>query len=138
MHAELFTYVDVLDRKALLAIAKKVGLNEKQFLEDLESEAVADVVARDKREAENLGLEGTPTIYINGRHYSPEVDDLESWIDLEVKHPTAPRGGLAVEAAKADKPASVPPARGGAPAAKPNPAPSGSGSSDQPGKVAPK
>jgi protein-disulfide isomerase len=90
MHGALFTYDKPLDRKALLGIAKKLGLDEKQFVQDLESEAVADSVARDKRQADTLGLEGTPTIYINGRYYSPEVDDLAAWVALEAAHPTAP------------------------------------------------
>ncbi len=102
MHAALFKYVGPLDRKALLSVAKKLGLNETQFVEDMESEAVADIVARDKRQAEQLGLEGTPMIYINGRYYSPQIDDLESWIDLEVAHPTAPRSVPATPSAPPD------------------------------------
>lgn len=100
MHGLLFEYPGALDRKALISLAQKLGLNEKQFVEDLESEAVADIVVRDQRQADALGLEGTPTIYINGRYYSQEVDDLESWVALEASTPTAPPGGAAVAVEK--------------------------------------
>jgi protein-disulfide isomerase len=61
----------------------------KEFENDIASEATADSVARDRKQADELGLEGTPMIYINGRHFSLEHfdirQDLEPWIALEIE-----------------------------------------------------
>src|SRR5690606_1173044 len=51
-------------------LARQLDLDMKRFLKDIESEEVADSVAADKKQADKLGLEGTPMIYINGRHFT--------------------------------------------------------------------
>ncbi|MCA9631615.1 MAG: thioredoxin domain-containing protein [Myxococcales bacterium] len=69
--------------------AKELGLDVKKFLKDIESEDVADRVAKDKKEADKLGLEGTPMIYINGRNftsgYFDPKEDLDDFVKLEIK-----------------------------------------------------
>ena len=43
----------------------------------------------DRKQADDLGLEGTPMIYINGRYFSLENfdlrQDLEPWVALEIE-----------------------------------------------------
>jgi protein-disulfide isomerase len=46
--------------------AKSLGLDEKVFLEKLDSKEVVDNVALDAALAMKLNLAGTPTIYVNG------------------------------------------------------------------------
>jgi 2-hydroxychromene-2-carboxylate isomerase len=76
-----------LDEPSILKLAREVGLDMKGFEADLSSETTADSVARDRKQADELGLEGTPMIYINGRHFTRHFDlrqDLEPWIELEL------------------------------------------------------
>jgi 2-hydroxychromene-2-carboxylate isomerase len=77
-----------LDDTTLLKLAREQGLDMKAFEADRASEATADAVARDRKQADELGLEGTPMIYINGRHFSLEHfdlrQDLQPWIELEI------------------------------------------------------
>jgi 2-hydroxychromene-2-carboxylate isomerase len=77
-----------LDDATLLKLAREQGLDMKAFEADRASEATADAVARDRKQADELGLEGTPMIYINGRHFSLDHfdlrQDLQPWIDLEI------------------------------------------------------
>ncbi|MGE0326896.1 MAG: DsbA family protein [Polyangiaceae bacterium] len=69
--------------------AKQLNLDIKKFLKDIDSEEVADAVAKDKKEADKLGLEGTPMIYINGRNftsgYFDTKEDLDDFVKLEIK-----------------------------------------------------
>lgn len=69
--------------------AKQLNLDIKKFLKDIESEEVADQVAKDKKEADKLGLEGTPMIYINGRNFTSgffeSKEDLDDFVRLEIK-----------------------------------------------------
>jgi protein-disulfide isomerase len=78
-----------LDETHILELAREAGLDMKEFENDIASEATADSVARDRKQADELGLEGTPMIYINGRHFSLEHfdlrQDLEPWIALEIE-----------------------------------------------------
>ena len=78
-----------LDEPNILKLARDAGLDMKGFESDIASEATADVVARDRKQADELGLEGTPMIYINGRYFSLERfdlrKDLEPWVSLEIE-----------------------------------------------------
>jgi hypothetical protein len=99
MHERLFQQGKALDMPALKRIAQDVGLDMKKFADDLASERVADAVATDRKQANALSLQGTPTIYINGRHFNLEHfdlnEDLRKWLDLELelKGKAAPAAG---------------------------------------------
>lgn len=76
-----------LDDTTLVKLARDQGLDMKAFDTDRASEATADAVARDRKQADELGLQGTPMIYINGRHFNDHFDlrqDLQPWIELEI------------------------------------------------------
>lgn len=127
LHRALFENQEKgLSRETIEKLAAEAGLDMKRFRQDLESEAAADFVNRDRKQAEKLGLKGTPMIYVNGRHFDLELfslhEDLENWIKLEIKQ----RTGKVVEA-KPVPPASSPPPPGSAappPASAPPPPPS--------------
>jgi protein-disulfide isomerase len=88
MHEALFSSTAPLTRSTLDEIAKKLGLDMAQFTRDLESEAVADRVAQDRKQGESVRLRATPTIYVNGREFSYSDDlgaELNDWIDLELE-----------------------------------------------------
>ena len=78
-----------LDEPSIMKLARDAGLDMKGFESDIASEATADSVARDRKQADDLGLEGTPMIYINGRYFSLENfdlrQDLEPWVALEIE-----------------------------------------------------
>lgn len=96
-----------LDETKLVELARDVGLDMKAFETDRASEATADAVARDRKQADELGLEGTPMIYINGRYFDFDHfdlrQDLEPWIDLEIG-----LNSSAPAPARAEAPASAP------------------------------
>lgn len=88
MHDQLFENQSAeLDAAKIHEIAKKVGLDLTKFEQDLVSDSVKQTVDRDRAEAEQLGLTGTPFIWVNGRHvdahYFNLEDDLLPWVDLE-------------------------------------------------------
>ncbi len=89
MHDLMFQNQTALDDKGIERLAKQVGLDIAKFKDDLKSEAVADAVNADRKQADKLGLRGTPMLFINGRHFDLETfdlaEDLEPWIELEVE-----------------------------------------------------
>lgn len=85
MHDALFDHGAPLKRSTIDKLAKSVGLDMKKFEADVESEATADTVARDRKQGDALDLHGTPTLFIDGRRfvYTDFQPDLNEWIELE-------------------------------------------------------
>ena len=130
MHHLIFENQLALEQADLEKYAKQLGLDLPKFKADLVSKETGERVAKDKNQADGLGLQGTPMIYIGGR----EVDlallatdsDLEDWVKLDIelagkvaKPKGPPIGGGAGSAAPAAGSAAVYPPRllpSGAPA----------------------
>jgi protein-disulfide isomerase len=88
MEVALFENHTNLQPTVVEQLAKSVGLDMARFQKDWESEAVADFVARDRKQGERLELSGTPSIFINGRKFESTgefKEDLEEWVALEIK-----------------------------------------------------
>lgn len=66
--------------------AKQIGLNEAQFKNDFASKKVNDIVNADLKEAERLGLTGTPSFFINGKQVqiNNDVAAFQKVIDAEL------------------------------------------------------
>jgi protein-disulfide isomerase len=62
----LYTHQDALDAASLKKYAAELGLNAKQFELDFNSEKVAAEIRKDIADGKGYGINGTPTIYING------------------------------------------------------------------------
>lgn len=57
----------------LTSYAKVLGLDPARFQQDLNSKQVIDRVDRDVKDAQTLQLNGTPSIFINGRAVQPDA-----------------------------------------------------------------
>jgi len=115
MYAAMFDNQDRISPPVIEELAKGLGLDMAKFQKDVESEAVADAVSRDRKQGERLDIQSTPTLYINGRLFpsTPDfADDLEDWIGLEAEMV----GGAAAAAPRPSASASAAPAHGAAPA----------------------
>jgi protein-disulfide isomerase len=98
MHERLFAAHAAgkeLDEATVKRIAQELRLDMKKFQDDAASEATADVVTRDRKQAEKLELSGTPWIYINGRHFDLQqfdlTRDLSNWVETELEAKTGKR-----------------------------------------------
>jgi thiol-disulfide isomerase/thioredoxin len=67
-------------------IAKEVGVDVAKWRTDLESEEIRGRVDKDKGEGQTLGINHTPTIYINGREFTDprDADSMRDWINEEL------------------------------------------------------
>jgi protein-disulfide isomerase len=63
-------------RPVFLQYARMLGLDVERFTRDMDSKEVADRVEADIVRGKALGVEGTPTVFINGRQLRPEVVTL--------------------------------------------------------------
>jgi protein-disulfide isomerase len=73
LHNVMFANHGGLSRKAILGWASGIGLDMKRFEADLDSDVVKKQIARDVADGDKAGVEGTPTVYINGQRYNGEL-----------------------------------------------------------------
>jgi protein-disulfide isomerase len=73
----------VADPTIFLEFAKQIGLDMEKYKNDIGTQEIKDRIYRDKSEATSLGIQGTPTFYINGEKIpNPKgYDDFKSLID---------------------------------------------------------
>ncbi len=67
MHHELFANQKDLSDAKVEAIAKQIGLKMEKFNQDLKDPAIASLIDRDTSSAAQVNVQGTPTIFVNGR-----------------------------------------------------------------------
>lgn len=69
----------------LTAMAKKLKLDMEKFRADFSSKETLKIVEDDMKQADDLGLDGTPFIWINGRLYQLGPTELEDWITIDIE-----------------------------------------------------
>jgi protein-disulfide isomerase len=82
-HDLLFKNQATLEDKALKTFARVAGLDGARFDECLTSEKFKDEVEKDMKDGEAVGVEGTPTFFINGRPFggAPTVEGLSAAVE---------------------------------------------------------
>lgn len=68
---------DVNPRTIFLRWAGELGLDTARFAQDLEGKQVKLRIEADQDAATGLGINGTPTVLVNGRQLRPEVTNAE-------------------------------------------------------------
>jgi protein-disulfide isomerase len=73
MHDSLFANRDDLSRTNIVTLAQQNGLDVKRFEADMDSTVVRETVARDTQDGDRAGVEGTPTIFVNGQKFNGAI-----------------------------------------------------------------
>ena len=83
----MFANFRKLNRENILLWAKQAGLEMVRFTKDLDSAESKAIVTREINEGVNAGVNGTPTFFINGKHYNGqvEVEQLKPILEAELK-----------------------------------------------------
>jgi protein-disulfide isomerase len=82
----LFENFPSLNDVKILGIAKGLGLDMTRFTKDMNSRSVRDFVARDVVNGRQIGVRGTPSIFVNGKRAKIRTPfDLFTVIDEELK-----------------------------------------------------
>jgi protein-disulfide isomerase len=74
MHDALFAHRRDLSRPAILRLARDLGLDMKRFQTDLDSAETKKTVVNDVQDGDRAGVEGTPSVYIDGQRYNGNLD----------------------------------------------------------------
>jgi len=73
-HDKLFADQSKLERPALEQVAKDVGLNVGEFKKALDEKKFAPAVDADMKLGEEVAVEGTPTMFVNGQRVTDPTD----------------------------------------------------------------
>jgi protein-disulfide isomerase len=87
MHDILFANRTQLSRNNIYGWAAQIGLDMKRFHDDLDSDAIKKAVIKDTQDGDKAGVEGTPTLFIDGQRYNGDLalDAIKPVIDGELK-----------------------------------------------------
>jgi protein-disulfide isomerase len=86
MHYKLFGARGRLEQQDIEEYAKGLGLDVGRLRADLNAPATLERLEKDVKQAESLGLSGTPYILINGREANDIFfNDPEGWIKLDIE-----------------------------------------------------
>ncbi len=73
MHDYIFEHQDLLDRQHLPQFAEAIGLSGDQVRQDLENHTYEDQIQEDFMGGVRSGVNGTPSLFINGERYNGPV-----------------------------------------------------------------
>jgi len=66
-HSQLFKNYKAINDAKIQDIAKELGLNMEKFNKDMQSPSIKKLISRDLSNGRQIGVRGTPTIFINGK-----------------------------------------------------------------------
>lgn len=90
----------LLDPRSMETIAKRLGLDLERFRADVAGEACKNDLAQDQQTLAQVGTQGTPTFYLNGRILTgaQPLEQFKAVIDEELrKADAAIQGGVPAE-----------------------------------------
>ena len=80
---------DVNPRTIFIKFASDLGLDTARFTRDMDDKQVQMRIQADQQAAEQMGINGTPTVLLNGRELRPEVtneEGIRKGIDFLLTH----------------------------------------------------
>ena len=85
-HHKLFQNYKTLNDSKIQDIAKKLGLNMEKFNKDMNSPVIAELINRDLENGRQVGVGGTPTIFVNGKiSKNRDLSGFSAMIEAELK-----------------------------------------------------
>ena len=84
MHDTLFSVQgSPLTKERIQIMAEGLGIDVDKFMEDMESPGALAAINADQERADDLGVNSTPTIFINGREVKEGLKGLQARIEEE-------------------------------------------------------
>ncbi len=85
-HSKLLENYKVINDAKIQDIAKELGLDMEKFAKDMQSPAIKSLIARDVSNGRQIGVRGTPNIFINGKTLkNRSLPGIYQMIEAELK-----------------------------------------------------
>lgn len=83
-HEKLFANISALNDAKIQEIAKELKLDLERFNKKMQDKAVLELINRDVAEAQKIGVNSTPTIFVNGKPLKDRsMQGFQEMIDME-------------------------------------------------------
>ncbi|TDW43378.1 thioredoxin-like protein [Flavobacterium sp. 270] len=76
MHDAIYENQEYLNEKFLFELAEKIGLNRSKFIKDIKNAALEEKIDSDFESGVLSGVNGTPSLFVNGRKFDRGAEDL--------------------------------------------------------------
>ena len=93
MHTLLYKYARRLGKDTYRALAAQIGLDADRLLCDMKGDQVRRIVKADIALATELGVTGTPTMFLNGRRVTELCDGPVFWRTIAGAWASSESGG---------------------------------------------
>ena len=85
-HYKLFENQKALNDAKIQEIAKELELDMERFNRDMKDSSMQKLIARDIEDGQQIGIEGVPTIFVNGKlPKQGRLQGIEDLIEAELK-----------------------------------------------------
>ncbi len=85
-HEKLFENYKNLNNTKIHDIAKALGLNVARFDRDLKEPTIQNLIARDMRDGQRIGVRGAPAVFVNGKFLkNRSLVGFQKMIEKELK-----------------------------------------------------
>jgi len=85
-HDKLFENYRALNDAKIQEIARELDLDMERFNRDMRDSSIQKLVARDIEDGQQIGIEGVPTIFVNGKlPKHGRLQGIENLIEAELK-----------------------------------------------------
>ncbi|MEZ5355072.1 MAG: thioredoxin domain-containing protein [Bryobacteraceae bacterium] len=74
LHDRMYANFRAIDRDRILAWAREIGVDEKRFIADMDAPGTDAIVKSDIGHGWKAGVEGTPTVFVNGKKYQGSLE----------------------------------------------------------------
>lgn len=84
LHDAMYQNRTRLNQEVILGLAEELGLDMEQFRDSLLDPAIEAQVRSEREQGEELGVRGTPTLFINGRMFNESFSRLQFALEEEI------------------------------------------------------
>lgn len=85
-HEKLFANISALNDAKIQAIAKELKLDMERFNKTMQDKTVLDLINRDVTEAQRIGVNSTPSVFVNGKPLKDRsLQGFQDMIDDELR-----------------------------------------------------
>jgi len=87
MHDKLFANYNRLSQERINELAQEAGLDMERFRKDIASGKYETHIERDINDGQQAGVQGTPTLFVNGKRYNGPISEaaLKPILEAELK-----------------------------------------------------
>ena len=92
-HQKLFENYNSLNDDKIAGFARELKLDLERYQQDVASKSIQALISRDLQDGRRVGVNGTPTIFVNGKPFKKNLREIFTAIEKEKLKRAGKAGG---------------------------------------------